>query len=160
MGPSAQQLYQRTNRYKRTSIRLFGKGFATCLDPYKAIIRRIYRNVVLVLFFFLVSWCVVRLSPLGTSATNWPIIPAPDDRWWWMWSSRWKGNWQGRPKYWEKTYLSDTLSTTNPTWPDLGSNPGRSGGMPAINCLSYGTATWRPSWISSEEHPQLMSYFI
>jgi hypothetical protein len=31
-------------------------------------------------FPFLVSWGVVRLSPLGTSATNWPIIPATDDR--------------------------------------------------------------------------------
>jgi hypothetical protein len=30
--------------------------------------------------FFLVSWGGVRLSPLGTSATNWPIVPAPDDR--------------------------------------------------------------------------------
>jgi hypothetical protein len=28
---------------------------------------------------FLVSWVGVRLSPLGTSATNWPIVPAPDD---------------------------------------------------------------------------------
>jgi hypothetical protein len=28
----------------------------------------------------LVSWCGVRLSPLGTSATNWPIVPAPDNR--------------------------------------------------------------------------------
>jgi hypothetical protein len=28
--------------------------------------------------FFLVSWSAVRLSPLGTSATNWPIVPAPD----------------------------------------------------------------------------------
>jgi hypothetical protein len=28
----------------------------------------------------LVSWVLVRLSPLGTSATNWPIAPAPDDR--------------------------------------------------------------------------------
>jgi hypothetical protein len=27
--------------------------------------------------FFLVSWGGVRLSPLGTSATNWPIVPAP-----------------------------------------------------------------------------------
>jgi hypothetical protein len=26
--------------------------------------------------FFLVSWGWVRLSPLGTSATNWPIVPA------------------------------------------------------------------------------------
>jgi hypothetical protein len=31
--------------------------------------------------FFFVSWGGVRLSPLGTSATNWPIVPAPDDRW-------------------------------------------------------------------------------
>jgi hypothetical protein len=45
--------------------------------------------------FFLVSWGGVRLSPLGTSATNWPIVPAPDDRWWWMWSSRWNENWHG-----------------------------------------------------------------
>jgi hypothetical protein len=31
--------------------------------------------------FFLVSWRGgVRLSPLGTSATNWSIVPVPDDR--------------------------------------------------------------------------------
>jgi hypothetical protein len=30
--------------------------------------------------FFLVSWGGVTLTPLGTSATNWPIVPAPDDR--------------------------------------------------------------------------------
>jgi hypothetical protein len=32
--------------------------------------------------FFLISWGGVRLtvSPLGTWATNWPIIPALDDR--------------------------------------------------------------------------------
>jgi hypothetical protein len=33
-----------------------------------------------------------------------------------------------------------TLSTTNPTWPDLGSNRGRRGEKPATNRLSYGTA--------------------
>jgi hypothetical protein len=32
------------------------------------------------LVFFLVSWGGVRLSPLGTSATNWPIVPVLDDR--------------------------------------------------------------------------------
>jgi hypothetical protein len=32
------------------------------------------------------------LSPLGTPATNWPIVPAPDDRWS-VWSSRWNENW-------------------------------------------------------------------
>jgi hypothetical protein len=43
-----------------------------------------------------------------------------------------------RPKYSEKTCPSATLSTTNPTWPDPGSNPGRRGGKPATNRLSYG----------------------
>jgi hypothetical protein len=42
---------------------------------------------------FLISWGGVRLSPLGTSATNSPVVPPPDDRWW-MWSSRWNENWQ------------------------------------------------------------------
>jgi hypothetical protein len=57
-----------------------------------------------------------------------------------VWSSRWNENWKGKPKYSEKTCPSATLFTTNPTWPDLGSNPGRRGGKPATNHLSYGTA--------------------
>jgi hypothetical protein len=90
-------------------------------------------------FFFLVSWVGVRLSPLGKSATNWPIVLAPDDRCW-MWSLRWNENWQEKPKYSEKTCPSATLSTTNPSWPDPGLNPGRRRGKPATNCLNYGTA--------------------
>jgi hypothetical protein len=89
-------------------------------------------------FFF--SWSGVRLSPLGTSATNWPIVPAPDDRWWWVWNNWWNCNWHGRPKYSEQTCRSANLSSTNPTLYDLGSNPGRRGGKPATNRLSYGTA--------------------
>jgi hypothetical protein len=46
----------------------------------------------------------------------------------------------GKPKYSEKTYPSDTLSTTNPIWLDLGMNPGRRGGKPATNRLSYGAS--------------------
>jgi hypothetical protein len=57
-----------------------------------------------------------------------------------VWSSWWNENWQGKPKYSEKTCASATLSTTNPTWSDLGSNPGRCGGKPATKCLSYDTA--------------------
>jgi hypothetical protein len=30
-------------------------------------------------FFLFVSWGGVRLSPLATAATNWPIVPAPGD---------------------------------------------------------------------------------
>jgi hypothetical protein len=59
--------------------------------------------------------------------------------WWWVWSSRWikidKRNWSIRRKF-----ASVPLSTTNPTWTDLGSNPGHRGGTPATNRLSYGTA--------------------
>jgi hypothetical protein len=89
-------------------------------------------------FFSFLGW--VRLSQLGTSATNWPIVPALDDRWW-VWSSRWNENWQGKPKYSEKTCPSATLSTTNPTWSDLGSNPSCRGGKPATNSMSYGTTS-------------------
>jgi hypothetical protein len=82
----------------------------------------------------------VRLSPLGTAATVWRIVQAPHDRWWWLWSNRWNANWQGKRKYSEETCPSATLSTTNPTWPDPGSNWGRRGGKPATNRLSYGKA--------------------
>jgi hypothetical protein len=39
-----------------------------------------------------------------------------------------------------KTCPSATLSTTNPTWTNPGSNPGLRGGRPAANRLSHGTA--------------------
>jgi hypothetical protein len=97
----------------------------------------------------------VRLSPLGTAATVWPIVPAPDDRWW-LWSNRWNANWQGKPKYKEKTCPSTTLSTTNPTWPDPGSNLGRRGGKPATNRLSYGMAI-SGGWVISYKFRQLNS---
>jgi hypothetical protein len=39
-----------------------------------------YRHQQKTSIFFLISWGGVRLSPLGTSATVWPIVPDPDDR--------------------------------------------------------------------------------
>jgi hypothetical protein len=53
------------------------------------------------------------MGPLGTSATEWPIVPAPgdyDDVEFW-----WNEDWQGKPKCWEKTCPSAILSTTNST---------------------------------------------
>jgi hypothetical protein len=64
-----------------------------------------------------------------------------------MWSSRWNENWQGKLKYSEETCPTATLSTTNPTWPDLSPNQGRRGGRQETNSLSYGTAynrVWTP----------------
>jgi hypothetical protein len=54
--------------------------------------------------------------------------------------NRWNEDWQGKPKYSEKTYPSARLSTTNATWHDPSSNPGRRGGKLATNRLSYNTA--------------------
>jgi hypothetical protein len=39
-----------------------------------------------------------------------------------------------------KTCPSTTLSTTNPTWTNLGSNLGLCGGRPVANRLSHGMA--------------------
>jgi hypothetical protein len=56
--------------------------------------------------------------------------------WLWWWRIWWNEDWQ----YSEKTRPSAILFTTNPTWPDPGLNPGRRGGKPATNRLSYGAA--------------------
>jgi hypothetical protein len=56
----------------------------------------------------------------------------------WLWGCRiWCNKCQGKPKYSEKTCPGSTLSSTNPTWPDPGLNPGRRGGKPATNRSSY-----------------------
>jgi hypothetical protein len=89
----------------------------------------------------LVSGDAGRLSPLGTSATNRPNVPAPDYRWWvWSSSSQWNDDWQAKPKYSEKTCPSATLSTISPTWSDPDSNSGSRVGKSATNSLSCGTA--------------------
>jgi hypothetical protein len=83
----------------------------------------------------------VQLGPLGTAATDWPIVACPGWLWWWIiW---WTEDWQGKPKYSEETHRSTTLSTTNPTWPDPAPNPGRLGGKPETNRLTYGAAEYR-----------------
>jgi hypothetical protein len=98
-------------------------------------------------FLFLgVGW---DLSLFGTSATIWPSVPVPNDRWWWVWSSLWN-DWQGEPNYSEKTCPRTTLSTTNPTWPDLGLNPDCRCGKPATNHRSYSTAC-----ICVQKEPQI-----
>jgi hypothetical protein len=79
----------------------------------------------------------VQLGPLSMAATDWPIVACPRWLWWRIW---WNEDWQDKLKYSEKTRPSATLSTTNPTWPDPGSNPGCRGEKPVTNRLSYGAA--------------------
>jgi hypothetical protein len=47
---------------------------------------------------------------------------------------------RGKPTTWRKTCHSATLSTTNPTWADPGSNPGLRAVRPVTSRLSHGTA--------------------
>jgi hypothetical protein len=47
---------------------------------------------------------------------------------------------RGKPTTRRKPYPNATLSTTNPTWTDPGSNPGLRGVRPVANRLSHGTA--------------------
>jgi hypothetical protein len=55
----------------------------------------------------------VQLHPLGTAATNRPILPTPGD--YDNGENRWNDDWQRKPKYSEKTCPSATSSSTNPT---------------------------------------------
>jgi hypothetical protein len=67
-------------------------------------------------------------SPAGSS---WPgghwLANCTCPGWLWWWRILWNEDWQGKQKYSEKTLPSATLSTTYPTWPDPGSNPGTRG---------------------------------
>jgi hypothetical protein len=86
-------------------------------------------------FFFRIKWN----SVLYYWGHYWPIVPAPDDD-----ECRIFGGMLGKGSQItrrERTCPSAALSTINPTWSDLGSNPGRRGGKPANNRLSY-FATW------------------
>jgi hypothetical protein len=56
--------------------------------------------------------------------------------WLWCWRIWWNEDWQGKPKYSEKTCPRATLSHHKSHLPDPGSNPGRRGGKPATNWLS------------------------
>jgi hypothetical protein len=53
-----------------------------------------------------------------------------------------EGELAGETEVLGENFPRTTLSTTNPTRPDLGLNAGRRGGKPATNCLNYSTATW------------------
>jgi hypothetical protein len=60
----------------------------------------------------LVSWSGVRLSPLGTSVTDWPIVPTSDDDECGAVGGIKIG--RGNRSTWRKA-VPVTLSTTNPT---------------------------------------------
>jgi hypothetical protein len=108
---------------------------------------RVHKSPPLVPKFFPLTF--VRWD-FGYCGHYWPIVPSPDDRWGWLWRNWWNEDWQRKPKYSENTCPSATLSTTNPTCLNPDMNPGRHGGKPATNRLSYCAALhWSLSWARS-----------
>jgi hypothetical protein len=55
---------------------------------------------------------------------------------------------------------SATLSTTNPTWIDPGSNPGLRGERPATNRLSHGTASHVLIFNENNKEKLILTLFI
>jgi hypothetical protein len=81
----------------------------------------------------------------GTRHVGHSLAYCTSPGWLWGWIIWWN-EWQGKPKYSEKTCPDATLSTTNPTWPEPGLNPDRRGGKPATNRFSYGAAMSSYNW--------------
>jgi hypothetical protein len=97
-----------------------------------------YNTGTVILSQALFNWYSGGWSPIGSnwvhSALRPPMPYCASPGWLWWWRNWWK------PKYSEKTCPSAAFFTTNPTCcPDA--NPGRRGGKPARNRLSYGTAS-------------------
>jgi hypothetical protein len=69
-------------------------------------------NLIPIFFLICLVGGGVQLGPLGTAATDWPLVACP--RWLWWWRIWWNEDWQGKPKYLEKIRSSATLSTTKP----------------------------------------------
>jgi hypothetical protein len=94
------------------------------------------KSLLIIIFLIDILGGGVQLGPLGTAATNRPIVLTPGD-----YDDGEIGGMIGRGNRSTriKPAPSAALSTTNPTCcPDA--NPGRRGGKPATNRLSYGTA--------------------
>jgi hypothetical protein len=85
-------------------------------------------------FFFLICILGGGVQPGSTRHVGHLLAYCTCPGWFWGWRIWWN-EWQGKPKYSEKTFPDATLSTTNSTWPDPELNPGRRGGKPA-NWLS------------------------
>jgi hypothetical protein len=91
------------------------------------------------------------------SALRPPMAYCASPGWSWWWTNWWN-DWQGKPKYSEETCRSAALSTTNPTCCPY-ANPGRRGGKPATNRLSYGMASL-DIWIQTQSSVQISVRFL
>jgi hypothetical protein len=92
------------------------------------------RNTLLLLLLVGWGWVHLVLRPQLAYYSN------PRYRWWWLWSNWCNKIGRGNRSTRRNSTPVATMSATNPTWPDPGSNAVRRGGKPATNRLSCGTA--------------------
>jgi hypothetical protein len=89
-------------------------------------------------FFIILIGIVEKWSPIGsTRHCGHQYAYCANPGWLRWWRNEWNDDWQGKPEYWEKTCPSAASSTTDATCCS-NANPGRCGGKPATNRLSYG----------------------
>jgi hypothetical protein len=106
----------------------------TNASPIQCHVTYIYSHHRIYIFFLFVPW------DFGYYGHYWPIVPAPDDRWWRLWRSRWNVDLQGKPKFSEKICPSATFVYHKIQRENTRFNPGRRGGKLAANRLNYGAA--------------------
>jgi hypothetical protein len=118
-------------RSKHSLLISFLYLFHVHLYPLNLPLRSTFLTPLLQAFIY-VSCGGVRASLIGTSVSIWTIIPVSVDRWWWVWCGKWNENQQGNPS----THCHTVHHKSHMIWP---SNPGRGGGNPATNRVTYDT---------------------
>jgi hypothetical protein len=96
-----------------------------------------WRNLTIIFLLFLAGWDWREFT--WYCGQYWPIVPAPDDRWWWLWSNWWNEDWQGKQKHSEKTCPNAASSPQIPR--DLPRAPTR-----AVAVGSQRLTAWAMAW--------------
>jgi hypothetical protein len=90
------QTYKRTKRISFPGIKpKKTQFFCLSLQPhkYKEQLYREKSRYINIIFFPFVQ------RDFGYRDQYWPIVPAPDHRWWWLWGNWWNKDCQRKPKY-------------------------------------------------------------
>jgi hypothetical protein len=127
------------SQFKKQSPNKISVSWVIPKPPYKLKTEEVSNTCATVVFFFLICILGGGVQTGSTRQIGHSLAYCTCPGWLWRWRIWWN-EWQGKPKYSEKTCPDATLPTTNPTWPDPRLNPDRRGGKPATKRFSYGAA--------------------